>query len=228
MRRFLQQFNWRFLLVRILVNALALAVTAAMLPKVYFVNKSISNLLFMALTLGVLNALVKPILQALTVHFIVVTFGLVIVLVNVVVLLLLSLLFPERFAVDNLLWALVGGLILGLFGSFLESLLGLTVPIVSDELPGLRQGIEEKAARMSLPIKKDWQTPTTERAQNSETLAPKEAQIAPNPAGISTGQPATVAPTAHPGSIDSLASESGSSAPAEPPSATQQNEEDQT
>jgi hypothetical protein len=32
--RFLKQFNWRFLLVRIVVNALALAFTAAVLPKI--------------------------------------------------------------------------------------------------------------------------------------------------------------------------------------------------
>jgi putative membrane protein len=155
MSRFLKQFNWRFLLVRILANALALAVTATVLPKIYFVNKSIWNLLFMAITLGVLNAFVKPLLQALTLHFIVATYGLVIVLVNTVILLLLSLLFPERFAVDSLLWALVGGLVLGLLGSFLESLLGLTMPIVSDESLDLRRQLERQAARPRLLIARD-------------------------------------------------------------------------
>ena len=142
MSRFLKQFNWRFLLVRILVNSIALVVTAAIVPRVYFVDKTIWNLLFMALMLGVLNALVKPILQALTLHFIVATYGLVIVFVNAVMLLLLSLLFPERFAVDSLLWVLAGGLVLGLLSSFLEGLLGLTMPIVSDEPPELRQQLE--------------------------------------------------------------------------------------
>jgi uncharacterized membrane protein YvlD (DUF360 family) len=61
--RFLKQFNWRFLLVRILVNALALAITAAITPKIYFVDKSIWSWLLMAIILGVLNALLKPILQ---------------------------------------------------------------------------------------------------------------------------------------------------------------------
>jgi hypothetical protein len=61
--KFLKQFNWRFLLVRILVNAIALAVSAAIVPKVYFVDKSIWNWLLMAIMLGVLNALLKPILQ---------------------------------------------------------------------------------------------------------------------------------------------------------------------
>ena len=93
--RFFKQFNWRFLLVRILVNAIALAVTAAIVPKIYFVDKSIWNWLFMALMLGVLNALLKPILQFLTLQLIFVTYGLVIVLINALILLLLSFLFPS-------------------------------------------------------------------------------------------------------------------------------------
>jgi putative membrane protein len=143
--RFFGQFNWRFLLVRIVVNALALASTAAVLPKIYFVDKSVWNWLLMALMLGVLNALLKPVLQFLTLQFIFVTYGLVIVAVNSLLLWLLSFLFPNRFAVDSILWLLVGGLVLGLVSSFLESLFGLTIPIVPDEPPTLRHQIEDQA-----------------------------------------------------------------------------------
>ena len=85
-KRFLKQFNWRFLLVRILVNAIALALTAALVPKIYFVDRSIWNWLLMAIMLGVLNALIKPVLQILTMQFLFVTFGLVIVMVNTLIL----------------------------------------------------------------------------------------------------------------------------------------------
>ena len=142
---FLRQFNWRFVLVRVVVNALALAATAAILPEIYFVDRSVWNWLLMALMLGVLNALLKPILQFLTLQFIFVTYGLVIVAVNSLLLWLLSFLFPDRFAVDSILWLLVGGLVLGVVSSFLESLLGLTMPIVPDEPPTLRDQIEEQA-----------------------------------------------------------------------------------
>ena len=148
--RFFKQFNWRFLLVRIVVNALALAITAAITPKIYFVDKSILNWLLMAIILGVLNALLKPILQFLTLQFLFVTYGLVIVVVNTLILMLLSFLFPDRFAVDNLLWALVGGLVLGLVSSFLESLMGLTMPIVPDEPAELRQQVKEQSRHV------DW------------------------------------------------------------------------
>ena len=145
MKRILKQFHWRFLLVRILVNAIALAITAAVTPKIYFVDKSVWSWLLMAFMLGVLNALLKPVLQFLTLPFIFVTYGLVVVMVNSLLLWLLSLIFPNRFAVESLLWALLGGLVLGLVSSFLESLLGLTMPIVPEEDTALRQQLEEQA-----------------------------------------------------------------------------------
>ena len=76
--RFIKQFNWRFLLVRFLVNAIAVAITAAVTPKIYFVDRSIVSWLLITVMLGVLNALLKPILQFLTLQFIFVTYGLVV------------------------------------------------------------------------------------------------------------------------------------------------------
>jgi putative membrane protein len=179
--RFFKQFNWRFLLVRIVVNALALAGTAAFLPKIYFVDKTWGSWLLMALMLGVLNALLKPVLQFLTLQFIFVTYGLVIVLVNALLLWLLSILFPNRFAVDSIWWLLIAGLVLGLLSSFLESLFGLTMPIVPDEPPTLRHQIEEQARQT------DWLA-----AANSETIpatlaSELPAQEAPAPSAVKAG-----------------------------------------
>jgi putative membrane protein len=144
-RRFLSQFNWRFLLVRIAVNAIALAITAAITPTINFKDRTVLSWLLIAVSLGILNAVLKPVLQFLTLQFIFVTYGLVIVVVNTLILFLLALLFPTRFEVGNLLWALVGGLVLGLLSSFLESLLGLTVPIVPEEEAALRRRLAEQA-----------------------------------------------------------------------------------
>ena len=201
--RFLKQFNWRFLLVRILVNALALAITAAITPKIYFVDKSILSWLWMALMLGVLNALLKPLLQFLTLQFIFVTYGLVVVLVNTLILLLLSFLFPNWFAVDNLLWALVGGLVLGLVSSFLESLLGLTMPIVPDEPAELRHQLEEQARHG------DW------LAATSSDAVPEEQALAIEPpaAEAKAEEPAVAEPAAAEPSIPGP--DEGPSLPAE-------------
>jgi len=146
--RILKQFGWRFLLVRILVNALALAFTATILPTIYFVDRTFSSWVLMAIMLGILNALLKPLLQFLTLQFIFVTYGLVIVLVNALFLWMLSWLFPARFAAGNVIWLLVGGLVLGISGSFLESLLGLTMPVVSAEPPGLQRQLDMQARQV--------------------------------------------------------------------------------
>jgi putative membrane protein len=183
--RFIKQFNWRFLLVRIVVNALALAITAAVTPKIYFVDKSVLSWLLMAIMLGVLNALLKPILQFLTLQFIFVTYGLVVVLVNTLLLWLLSFLFPARFAVDNLLWALVGGLVLGLLSSFLESLLGLTMPIVPDEPAELRQQVEEQARSV------DWLA-----AERHDPVAEEPALVIEAPAPEAKATSSAAAPSA--------------------------------
>ena len=134
MKRFplLKHFNWRALLVRILINAAVLTVTALILPNVSFVQITIGNILFVAIALGILNALIKPILQFLTLSFIFTTYGLVVVLINAVILWLLSFLFPDRFAVDSILAALIGGALIGILGSFFESLFGLSPPIIPD------------------------------------------------------------------------------------------------
>lgn len=126
------QFNWRMMLVRVLVNSLTLIVVALVLPDIYFPDKRLLNLLFLAAMLGLLNAFVKPIIQFLTLPFIFATYGFVIVAINTIMLILLAAIFPNRFAVDRLIWAIVGGALMGLLASILESLFGLNLPIVSE------------------------------------------------------------------------------------------------
>ena len=124
------QYSWRMVLIRVLVNALALILISIILPDLYFVDRRLLNVLFLAVMLGLLNAYIKPLIQFLTLPFIFVTYGLVVVGINALMLLLLARFFPARFAVDSLFWALIGGALFGLFASVLESLLGLNLPII--------------------------------------------------------------------------------------------------
>jgi putative membrane protein len=139
---FWRRFNWRILLLRLLINAAALLLTAALVPSIYFVDRSVRTVLLMALALGLLNAFVKPILQVLTLHFIFASYGLIVILINAFMLFLLSYFFPLRFAVDKLFWTLVGGALIGLLGSLLESLLGVAPPIVGDAHPDIRAKVK--------------------------------------------------------------------------------------
>jgi putative membrane protein len=140
-----RQFNWRMLLMRIVINALALIITAGLVPNIYFIDRTVTTWLLLAIFLGILNAFVKPIIQFLTLRFIFATYGLVVVLINGILLLLLEFLFPTRFYVEGIfLWPLVGGAVIGIVSAFLESLLGLSPPIVSEKYPEVRQRIKDR------------------------------------------------------------------------------------
>jgi putative membrane protein len=131
MRRvsFLRRFHWKIVLLRVLINAIVLAITVVVTPRI----------LFLAVMLGALNALVKPFLQFLLLPFIFASYGLVIVLVNTLMLLLLAFLFPGLLVVEKLLWAFAAGALIGILGTLLENLFGLIPPIVPDEETGLRK-----------------------------------------------------------------------------------------
>ena len=194
LNRFFKQFNWRFLLVRILMNAIALAITAAVTPKIYFVDRSAWNWLLMSLMLGVLNALLKPVLQFLTLPFIFVTYGLVVVLVNALLLWLLSLIFPNRFAVENVWWALLGGLVLGLVGSFLESLLGLTMPIVPEGETALRRQLQEEAGGISWYVASRRAAALEQQALAMEATEHEAKAAAPVAMDVPAPEPEEVSP----------------------------------
>jgi putative membrane protein len=140
----LASFNWRILLVRILIYSAALLVTAGLLPDIYFVNRTLLSVLVVAVVFGAVDAILKPILQALTFQLIFASFGFVLILVNAIMLWALGWLLPDRFAVDSVIWALVGGALVGILASFLEALLGVTTPLVPSEDAELRALISNK------------------------------------------------------------------------------------
>ena len=141
-KAFIKQFHWKILLIRILANGCALVFTAMIIPDIYFVTRTFLAIVLVSIGLGILNAIVKPIVLLLTGQFIFATFGLLVILVNALILYLLDWLFPNIFVVNNFFWALVGGAVLGLVSNTLENLLGLTPPIVPEADVELRKRIE--------------------------------------------------------------------------------------
>ena len=146
----LTHFNWRIMLMRIAIYAISLIVIAILTPNIYFAEKSISILLIASIALGILSAIVKPLIQFLTFQIIFASYGIVIVFINALLLWLLSVLFPEWFHVSSILWALVGGALLGVVTSFLEALFGLSIPIVPAEDVELRSLIKQGKGRDAL------------------------------------------------------------------------------
>jgi len=107
------------LVVRWLVSALALYLTSTIVRGIQI--DSIAALLFAAITIGVLNAVVRPVILLLTLPLNVLTLGLFTLVVNAGMLWLASKV-VVGFAVNGF-WAALGGWLLMSFFTFLINLL---------------------------------------------------------------------------------------------------------
>jgi putative membrane protein len=137
-------FRVRPLLLRFLVSAVSLALTAIIVPHIFFAGDyRILSWLLISAVFGLLNAFLKPLLQIIMLPLIFVSYGLVVVLINTVLLWTLAWIFTERFQVQHILWAFVGGLVCGMLEGLLQNLFGLTPPIVE----GGPEALKEEIAR---------------------------------------------------------------------------------
>ncbi|HKO58969.1 MAG TPA: phage holin family protein [Thermoanaerobaculia bacterium] len=100
-----------YLLLRWLLNTLALFIVVTVVPNFHY--SSVVTLALAALVLGLLNAIVRPILFVLTLPLTIVTLGLFLIVLNAIMLELTAALVPG-FDIDGFGWACVGAVILGL------------------------------------------------------------------------------------------------------------------
>lgn len=108
--------KWLFSL---LLQAIAVFVTAYILPGVEVT--SFTTAVVVAIVLGVLNTLLKPILVILTLPITILTLGLFYFILNAVVILIASALVPG-FVVDGLLTAIFFSIVLSIVGGVLHKL----------------------------------------------------------------------------------------------------------
>jgi putative membrane protein len=141
-RQFSLHFRVRPVLMRWLVCAISLALTAIVVPHVFFEGKDALDVvlawLVVSAVFGLLITFVKPLVQLLLLPLIFVSFGLVLVLINTIVIWMLSWLFPNWFQVDHLLWALIAGLVSGVLVALFENVLGITPPIILGQTEALK------------------------------------------------------------------------------------------
>ncbi|MCL4507581.1 MAG: phage holin family protein [Chloroflexi bacterium] len=115
----------RNFLLRVIVSAIAIAVTAALLPGIRVANNDIFSFLLLGLIFGVVNALIKPIVTIMSCPLVILTLGLFLFVINGIMLLITAALSGGRLFVDGLGWAIIGGIIMGLVNMVLEVLLGM-------------------------------------------------------------------------------------------------------
>jgi len=122
--------NWRLFLVRVVTSGLAVILTVVLVPGLGFTSFGWGSFTLIGLVFGLLNGLVKPFLQFFSLRYLVATYGLVVVVVNAFLLGLLSWILDGKIEARSLLSFLLGGLLIGLIGTFLDTLAGTTPPII--------------------------------------------------------------------------------------------------
>jgi uncharacterized membrane protein YvlD (DUF360 family) len=118
-----QGYNWRLILVRVITSGIAVYVTVLLVPGLGFTGYRLGQFWVIAGTFAVLSAFVKPALQFFSLRFLVASYGLVVVVINAFLLWLL----------DSLL---VGGVVVGVVGMFLDAVAGTSDPVVDPRAVG--------------------------------------------------------------------------------------------
>ncbi len=120
----------RFLLW-VIVNALALAVATWLLPGISLTADTQGHrflaLLVVAVVFGLVNAIVRPVVMLLSLPFIILTLGLLILVINACLLLLTSWISQQLglgFHVDGFWTALLGGVVVAVATWVLELVVG--------------------------------------------------------------------------------------------------------
>src|SRR5579863_3835372 len=99
------------ILLKWLINAIVILVAAYILPGVHVDN--LWTALIIALVMGILNILVKPLLIILTLPITIITFGLFLLVINAILVICVSHIVPG-FRVDNFWWAILFSIVVSL------------------------------------------------------------------------------------------------------------------
>ena len=115
----------RNLILRILINAVAILITAALLPGIMLADDGLGTLLLLGAIIGVVNALVRPFLILLTCPAVILSFGLFVLVINGLMLQLAATISGDRLIIDGFGWAVLGGIIMSLTALALEIIIGM-------------------------------------------------------------------------------------------------------
>lgn len=115
------------LIISIIVNGLAIGLTAALLPGIHIVPFSYTTLLLLGLVFGIINAIIRPVVNLLSLPITILSLGLWQLVLNALMLYLGSL-FVSELKIDGFWWAILGGIVMGIIGAILEGIFKRIVP----------------------------------------------------------------------------------------------------
>ena len=107
------------ILIQWLVNAVAVYATAHILSGIHI--KSFGAAILVALVLGLVNAVVRPVLVFFSIPFIIVTLGLFLLVINAFLLQFAAIL-VSGFSIDSFGWAVAGSVVISVISWVLSSL----------------------------------------------------------------------------------------------------------
>ena len=105
------------IIIRLVLSSVAVFVTAYILPGVHV--DGLVTILAVAVVLGAINAVIKPIITIITLPLTIVTLGIFYLVINAAMVLLAAAVVPE-FKVDGFWWALAFSIVLSLVSSVLN------------------------------------------------------------------------------------------------------------
>lgn len=114
------QWSHMKLIAKVIITALALIITAKVLPGIEI--SGLYTAIITAVVLGLLNITVKPILVVLTLPITLLTLGLFILVINAL-LFLFAASFIEGFAVSGFIPALIGSIVVSVISTLANSLI---------------------------------------------------------------------------------------------------------
>ncbi len=117
---FLHKFYSMRFIIKLLITAALVMGLAQILPGIGITNYV--SAILVALTLSILNFIVKPILVILTLPITIVTLGIFLLFINVIIIYLADW-FVDDFTVTSVFWAFIFSLLLAAARSFLFKLL---------------------------------------------------------------------------------------------------------
>ena len=119
-----------YLLIRLIINAIALYVATRFVPGLTF-DGQWTTIALVAFIFGLVNALVRPLLEVLTCQLVILTLGLFTFIINALMLLLTGWI-ADQFG----LGFHVGGFVPALIGALVVSLVSFVLNLVAAEATG--------------------------------------------------------------------------------------------
>lgn len=114
-------------LVRLVINALAIAATAWLLPGITVGGNAMLTIILVALIFGIVNAIIKPIFSFVTCGLYIITLGLFTFIANALMLWFtedIAKWFGLQFSIDSFWTAIIGALIISVVSFILSLILG--------------------------------------------------------------------------------------------------------